>query len=481
MEEIILFGGSFDPIHNEHIKVALEASKHKNAKVWFLLAKSPAWKNDVTLEEDRFVMLSLALKKYDNLIPSDFELKLNKSTTYTIETVYELKNAFPDIKFYYLIGADQLDKLHMWKDIEELKDLVSFLCVNRDGYIINEENKELFGVEVLDIHGKSTSSTKIRNNASKDIPKVVQNYIIKNNVYLKEDVKKLMSEKRYVHTLNVARLAKEIAEAIGYDYKEAYIAGLVHDCSKELNKDEELRLMNELASEHLHESKQIYHQYTAPYIAKTVLNIQNKSILEAIRVHTTGKTNMSTLDKIIYIADKCEIGRNYDSSFYINKAKENINVGFAYLYLENLRFQSSLGINPLKNKESQDLYKECSEILEKYQLKTIVKLLDDKAAYDIKILDMKEHSPMSSYCIICESNSERQAKAYASLIEDELAKNNFSIHHIEGRKDNQWILVDAFDIIIHIFTKEGRRNYNLDKLWVNLDEISVEEVLNYEL
>ena len=68
--------------------------------------------------------------------------------------------------------------------IEELKDLVSFLCVNRDGYIINEENKELFGVEVLDIHGKSTSSTKIRNNASKDIPKVVQNYIIKNNLWL---------------------------------------------------------------------------------------------------------------------------------------------------------------------------------------------------------------------------------------------------------------------------------------------------------
>ena len=94
---------------------------------------------------------------------------------------------------------------------------------------------------------------------------------------------------------------------------------------------------------------------------------------------------------------------------------------------------------------------------------------------------MKEHSPLSSYCIICESNSERQAKAFAGLIEDELAKNNFQIHHIEGRKDNQWILVDAKDIIIHIFTKEGRRNYNLDKLWNNLTEISVEEVLNNEL
>ena len=126
MKEIILFGGSFDPVHNEHIRIALEASKQKNADVWFLLAKSPAWKNDVTLEEDRFNMLKIALEKYDNLIPSDFELKMNKSTTYTIETVYELKNAFPEIKFYYLIGADQLDKLHLWKDIEELKDLVTF-------------------------------------------------------------------------------------------------------------------------------------------------------------------------------------------------------------------------------------------------------------------------------------------------------------------------------------------------------------------
>ena len=481
MKEIILFGGSFDPVHNEHIRIAQEASKHKGADVWFLLAKNPAWKVDVTLEEERFNMLKVALEKYDNLVPSDFELKLNKNTTYTIDTVYELKNTFPDVKFYYLIGADQLDKLHLWKDIDELKDLVSFICVNRANYQINEENKELFGVEVLDIHGKSTSSTSIRNNSSKDIPLRVKNYIKKHNVYLKEEVKKLMSEKRYMHTLQVAKLAKELAHSVGYDWKKAYVAGLVHDCSKELDKSYELELMNSFAKEHLDESKQIYHQYTAPYIAKTVLNIEDEEILEAIRVHTTGKTNMSTLDKIIYVADKCEVGRNYDASFYINKCKENINVGFAYLYLENLRYQASIGIDPLKNKDSKDLQKESSKILEQYQLKTIVKLLDDKAAYDIRIFDMQEHSPLSSYCIICESNSERQAKAFASLIEDELAKNNFQIHHIEGRKDNQWILVDAKDIIIHIFTKEGRRNYNLDKLWNNLTEISVEEVLNNEL
>ena len=94
---------------------------------------------------------------------------------------------------------------------------------------------------------------------------------------------------------------------------------------------------------------------------------------------------------------------------------------------------------------------------------------------------MKENSPLNSYCIICEANSERQAKAFASLIEDELAKNNFNIHHIEGRKDNQWILVDANDVIIHIFTKEGRRNYGIDRLYVNIDEVAVEEILNEKL
>ena len=56
-----------------------------------------------------------------------------------------------------------------------------------------------------------------------------------------------------------------------------------------------------------------------------------------------------------------------------------------------------------------------------------------------------------------------------------VAKNNFQIHHIEGRKDNQWILVDAKDIIIHIFTKEGRRNYNLDKLWSDLPQLDYKD------
>ena len=85
----------------------------------------------------------------------------------------------------------------------------------------------------------------------------------------------------------------------------------------------------------------------------------------------------------------------------------------------------------------------------------------------MRIFDLKEHSPLNSYCIICESNSERQAKAYASLIEDEMDKNKFKVHHIEGRKDNHWILIDAFDVIIHIFCPEVREFYNLENLWAD--------------
>lgn len=478
MKRVILFGGSFDPIHKEHIKIASEASKILDADVWFLLAKNPRWKSDVTSESDRFNMLSLALKRYKRFSICDIELKSDKDTTYTIDTVYKLKNNYPDTDFCYLIGADQVNKLHDWKDIDELKDLVQFVCAYRKNYEINRENIENYNVLMLDIKGDSTSSTLVRKNLSDNVPKVVLNYINKYKLYLKEDLKELLSERRYIHSVAVANLAKEIAKANKLDERKAYIAGLIHDCSKEIGDKKELSLMKKYAKNHLSEDKNIYHQYTARYIAQEELNIEDEDILDAITYHTTGKDKMSDLAKIIYIADKTEPNRGYDASFFINKAKENLDIGFAYLYLENIEFQKSKGINPFINIDSKNLYKECQKMIEKYQLYLIVKLLDDKAAYDLRIFDLKEHSPLNSYCIICESNSERQAKAYASLIEDEMDKNKFKVHHIEGRKDNHWILIDAFDVIIHVFTKEGRGIYKLDKIWNNLPEISVEDVLN---
>lgn len=102
----------------------------------------------------------------------------------------------------------------------------------------------------------------------------------------------------------------------------------------------------------------------------------------------------------------------------------------------------------------------------KNQLELIVKIIDDKKGEEISIIDMSNISSLASYYIICSVNSERQALAIANEIEKELIINKLPYNHTEGkRSDGKWILVDAEETIVHIFTKSEREVYNLDLLW----------------
>ena len=102
------------------------------------------------------------------------------------------------------------------------------------------------------------------------------------------------------------------------------------------------------------------------------------------------------------------------------------------------------------------------------QLNLIVKTIDDKKGDKINIIDMSNVSSLASYYVICSVNSERQALAIANEIEKELIKNKMPYNHTEGKKsDGKWILVDAEETIIHIFTNEERELYNIDLLWAD--------------
>lgn len=107
------------------------------------------------------------------------------------------------------------------------------------------------------------------------------------------------------------------------------------------------------------------------------------------------------------------------------------------------------------------------------QLKLIVNVIDEKKGEDINIIDMSNVASLASYYVICSVNSERQASAIANEIEKELIKNKMPYNHTEGkRSDCKWILVDADEVIIHIFTKSEREIYNLDLLWGDQPHIS---------
>lgn len=129
--------------------------------------------------------------------------------------------------------------------------------------------------------------------------------------YLKNNI----SLKRFMHSVNVAETAVKLAELYGCDAAKARIAGLVHDCARELDLEtlhkclEAERIVPDTIALSL---KELLHGPAAIHICRKVFGINDEEILSAVRYHTTGKENMSLLEKIIYLSDFIEPSRCFD-------------------------------------------------------------------------------------------------------------------------------------------------------------------------
>lgn len=109
-------------------------------------------------------------------------------------------------------------------------------------------------------------------------------------------------------------------------------------------------------------------------------------------------------------------------------------------------------------------------------LETIVKAINEKKGENILAIDVSASSPICDYFVICSANNEKQLMAIANSIDEELSKIGYEIGKIEG-KGSKWLIVDASSIIIHIFEREEREKYNLEKLWSPFPTIDIEEYL----
>ena len=131
---------------------------------------------------------------------------------------------------------------------------------------------------------------------------------------LKEDLKKKLSEKRYIHTLGVAEEAKKLAKLYGADQDKAEIAGLLHDIAKEWPKDKLLQYINmheEVNDELLNYSLELWHGPVASVYVQNEYNVVEKEIINSIRYHTSGRPRMSLLEKVVCLADYIEPSRDY--------------------------------------------------------------------------------------------------------------------------------------------------------------------------
>lgn len=104
----------------------------------------------------------------------------------------------------------------------------------------------------------------------------------------------------------------------------------------------------------------------------------------------------------------------------------------------------------------------------------IADVLDKKKAKDIVIIDISEKSGFADYFVIAQAGSLRQVAALQDEVEDQLAKEEIFVRHIEGRGESGWVLMDYGDIIVNLFTEEQRARYQIEKVWKDCPSVDYE-------
>jgi nicotinate-nucleotide adenylyltransferase len=162
-----ILGGAFDPIHLGHLAAAEAAYTQAGLdEVWFMPSYVPPLKENQTLfdSEKRLAMVQLAVQEHPHFKVSDLELKRSE-TSYTIDTVEQLSKLFPDTQFSWIIGADRLNDLMDWKQIDELAARITFIGFGRAGYVVDIDDYPEWlrsRIQLVEMAPMAISSTAIR-------------------------------------------------------------------------------------------------------------------------------------------------------------------------------------------------------------------------------------------------------------------------------------------------------------------------------
>lgn len=384
-KSVAIMGGTFDPIHYGHL-VAAEAVRDcfSIELIIFMPTGKPAHKKGlpVTDAEKRYSMTVMATQSNPNFQVSRIEIE-RKGMSYTIDTINEVsKHLAPDASLYFITGADAVHQILNWKNSAELLNICTFVAVTRPGFKksdLQTEIKKLKSgfngkLKFLEIPSLDISSTDIRKRVKNGnfikylLPEPVEYYIKKEKLYssytieqMKEYAKSCLSEKRFNHTLGVAEEAVKLAMRYGANQQKAETAAVLHDCAKELTAEEKLKKCNKYGiplDDILIKQPDLTHSFIAAAIAQDLFCIEDDEILSAIRYHTTGRRNMTLLDKIIYLADYIEPTRKpFDGILKAReKALSDLDQAVKISLLDTLEYNNKKGclIHPLSYEALED-------------------------------------------------------------------------------------------------------------------------------
>jgi len=116
--------------------------------------------------------------------------------------------------------------------------------------------------------------------------------------------------------------------------------------------------------------------------------------------------------------------------------------------------------------------------LNSYELAVVLaRALDSKKGQDIRVLKTEELTTLADYFVLCTASSNTQVKAMSDACEEAAEKNGERAHHIEGHRDGAWLLMDFSSVVVHVFTDEARKFYDLERLWGDAQEMDLNQIL----
>ena len=346
--KIGIYGGTFNPPHLGHLAAARAALAALGLdKLLFVPAAIPPHKElpqDTPSAEHRLAMVekmadAMAMPKV--VKASGIELE-RAGKSYTSETLERIHEKYPDAELWLLVGTDMFLTLHLWHDPEAITRLAGICAFGRtrqDGeelfapqreYLAKNFNARVTTITLPDL--VDISSTRLRELLAQGqgrqyLPPAVYGYILMHRLYgTHADLKHLdlpelracsysmMKQKRVPHVMGVEEEAVRLAQRWGADEKMARRAGILHDCTKYLELEEQLELCRQYGVELdplEQQAVKLLHSKTGACIARAVFG-EPDEVYEAIYWHTTAKADMSLLEKIIYMADYIEPNRDFE-------------------------------------------------------------------------------------------------------------------------------------------------------------------------
>ena len=253
--KIAIFGGSFDPVHAEHVSIARAAREKLGAdRVVVVPAFLPPHKAERHLAPAaaRLEMARLALAGIPGCEVSPYEINAG-GTSYTVRTLRRFRELYPQDELFLLVGADMLRDFYTWKQPEDILSMATLVACGREGdpADFKKEQKRFtarFGVPFVSLGytGAAVSSTEVRvlcafgEDARGLLPAEVADYIDANELYRVSPVRAALgylTPARHKHSLRVALTAAGRAAQVGVSEYDAVLAAGLHDCAKNLPPD----------------------------------------------------------------------------------------------------------------------------------------------------------------------------------------------------------------------------------------------------